>query len=79
MSVHDSRMRRFHDCLDAATEAHIDEEDEHLFAVAILEQLADGCRQMGLPQAWCARVAGGRILYDLCDGVKAVWLKGSKP
>ena len=57
MSVHDSRMRRFHDCLDAATEAHIDEEDEHLFAVAILEQLADGCRQMGLPQAWCARVA----------------------
>lgn len=57
MSVHDSRMRRFHDCLDAATEAHIDEEDEHLFAMAILEQLADGCRQMGLPQAWCARVA----------------------
>ena len=57
MSVHDSRMRRFHDCLDAATEAHIDEEDEHLFAVAILEQLADGCRLMGLPQAWCARVA----------------------
>ena len=25
------------------------------------------------------RIAGGRILYDLCDGVKAVWLKGSKP
>ena len=57
MSVRDSRMRRFHDCLDAATEAHLDEEDEHLFAVAVLEQLADGCRQMGLPQAWCARVA----------------------
>ena len=57
MSVHDSRMRRFHDCLDAATEAHLDEEDEQLFAVAVLEQLADGCRQMGLPQAWCARVA----------------------
>ncbi len=56
MSVHDSRMRRFHDCLDAATEAHLDEEDEYLFAVAVLEQLADGCRQMGLPQAWCARV-----------------------
>ena len=57
MSVHDSRMRRFHDCLDAATEAHLDEEDEKLFAVAVLEQLADGCRVMGLPQAWCARVA----------------------
>ena len=57
MSVHDSRMRRFHDCLDAATEAHRDEEDEQLFATAVLEQLADGCRVMGLPQAWCARVA----------------------
>ena len=57
MSVHDSRMRRFHDCLDTATEAHLDEEDEQLFAIAVLEQLADGCRQMGLPQAWCARVA----------------------
>ena len=57
MSVHDSRMRRFHDCLDNAVEAHLDEEDEKLFATAVLEQLADGCRQMGLPQAWCARVA----------------------
>ena len=57
MSVHDSQMRRFHDCLDAATEAHLDEEDEQMFAIAVLEHLADGCRQMGLPQAWCARVA----------------------
>ena len=57
MSVRDSRMRRFHDCLDAATEAHIDEEDDEAFAIAVLEQLADGCRQMGLPQAWCARTA----------------------
>ena len=57
MSIRDSRMRRFHDCLDAAIEAHIDETDEHLFAVAVLEQLAEGCRQMGLPQAWCVRVA----------------------
>ncbi len=56
MSVHDSRMRRFHDCLDAAIEAHLDEEDEYIFAVAVLEKLADGCRQMGLPQAWSARV-----------------------
>ena len=57
MSVHDSQMRRFHDCLDAATEARLDEEDEQMFAIAVLEHLADGCRQMGLPQAWCARVA----------------------
>lgn len=25
------------------------------------------------------RIVGGRILYDLCDGVKAVWQKGYKP
>ncbi|MBQ2051457.1 MAG: hypothetical protein II495_04360, partial [Paludibacteraceae bacterium] len=56
MSVRDSRMRRFHDCLDAATKAHLDEKGNEFFAVAVLEQLADGCRQMGLPQAWCARV-----------------------
>ena len=57
MSVHESRMRRFHDCLDAATEAHLDEQDEYLFAIGVLEKLADGCRQMGLPEPWCARVA----------------------
>ena len=57
MSVRDSRMRRFHDCLDAAIEAHRHEEDDELFAVAVLEQLAEGCRVMGLPQAWCVRVA----------------------
>ena len=25
------------------------------------------------------RIQGGRILYDFCDGVKAVWQKGFKP
>ena len=82
MSVRDSRMRRFHDCLDAATEAHIDEDDEHLFAVAVLEQLAEGCRQMGLPQAWCVRVASyiPRITYgasrDTIESVfKSAYLK----
>lgn len=25
------------------------------------------------------RIQGGHILYDLCDGVKAVWQKGFKP
>ena len=82
MTVHDSRMRRFHDCLDAATEAHIDEEDEQLFAVAVLEQLADGCRQMGLPQAWCARIASfyprisHRVSRDTIDSVfRSAYLK----
>ena len=25
------------------------------------------------------RIAGGKILYEACQGVKAVWQKGSKP
>ena len=82
MSVRDSRMRRFHDCLDAATEANLNEEDEHLFAVAVLEQLAEGCHQMGLPQAWCVRVASyiPRIKYgastDTIESVfKSAYLK----
>jgi hypothetical protein len=57
MSLRDSRMRRFHDCLDAAIEKHGDMRDDDLFATAVLETLANGCHQMGLPQAWCVRVA----------------------
>ena len=57
LSVHDSRMRRFHDCLDAAIEKHHDIREDELFYDAVLEELADGCRVMGLPQAWCARMA----------------------
>ena len=26
-----------------------------------------------------SRIPGGHILYDFCDGVKAVWQKGFKP
>ncbi len=57
LSLRNSRMRRFHDCLDAAIEMHRDIGQDELFSTAVLEQLADGCRQMGLPQAWAARVA----------------------
>ena len=56
LSVQASRMRRFHDCLDAAIEKYRDLRGDDLFATAVLEQLADGCRQMGLPQAWSARI-----------------------
>ena len=49
-----SWMRRFHDCLNTAIEACRDIDDEDLFQAAVLEQLADGCRQMGLPQVWAA-------------------------
>ena len=67
LSVRDSRMRRFHDCLDAAVESHRTETDDELFQVAVLEQLADGCRVMGLPQAWAARVA---TFIPLLGGMK---------
>ena len=54
ISLHSSRMRRFHDCLDAAIEKHRAIEDQEKFQTAVLEELADGCRQMGLPQAFAA-------------------------
>ena len=57
MSVQASRIRRFHDCLNAAIESCRDIKGDSLFATAVLEQLADGCRQMGLPQAFCAHLA----------------------
>ena len=57
LSLRASRMRRFHDCLDAAIIANLDKRDDELYGTAVLEKLADGCRLMGLPQAWAARVA----------------------
>lgn len=57
LSLRDSRMRRFHDCLEAAIEKYNDIKNDEEFATAVVERLADGCRIMGLPQAWCARVA----------------------
>ncbi len=56
VSLHASRMRRFHDCLDAAIEKHRAIGDKELFQDAVLEQLADGCRQMGLPQAFAVNL-----------------------
>ena len=69
LSVHDSRMRRFHDCLDAAQEAHRDLwnnadggwKTSEVFRDAVLEHLADG-----------RRIQGRHILYDLCEGVKTI-------
>ena len=63
MSVLTSRVRRFHDCLDEAMERHRDKEDDELFAVAVLEDLADGCRQMGLEQDFGVRLAGFQSVF----------------
>ena len=67
LTVHDSRMRRFHDCLNVAIEAHRDIWEDELFTDAVLEQLADGFRQMGLPHAWCARMC---TFIPLLGGLK---------
>ena len=82
VSLRTSRMRRFHNCLDAAIETHRAEADDELFQIAVLEQLADGCRQMGLPQAFAARVAtfipllGGVENRDTIESIfKTAYLK----
>ena len=82
LSLRNSRMRRFHDCLDAAIEKYHDFSNDELYQTAVLEQLADGCRVMGLPQAWCARVAsfipmlGGEENRDTIESVfKTAYLK----
>ena len=82
VSLHASRMRRFHDCLDAAIEKHRGIEDEDLFQTAVLEQLADGCRLMGLPQAFAADVCtyipllGGLENRDTIESIfKTAYLK----
>ena len=64
MSELTSRVRRFHDCLDEMLERHRGMTDDKLFAVAVLEDLADGCRQMGLEQNFCVRMAG----FQSCFG-----------
>ena len=64
LSLRNSRMRRFHDCLDTAIEKYRDISDDEEYTIAVLEQLADGCRIMGLPQAWCARVASFIPLFS---------------
>lgn len=53
-----SRVRRFHDCLDKAMEHHRELRDDRLFSVAVLEELAQGCCSMGLPQEFAVRMAG---------------------
>ena len=84
LSVRNSRMRRFHDCLDAAIEKYRDMSNDELFQMAVLEQLADGCCVMGLPQVWCARVAsfipllGGNENLDAIESIfKTAYLKKS--
>ena len=82
VSLYTSRMRRFHDCLDAAIEKHRGIKDEEQFQTAVLEQLADGCRQMGLPQTFAANMCtyipmlGGQENSEVIESVfKTAYLR----
>ena len=59
-----SKVRRFHDCLDEMLEKHRAEEDDRLFAVAVLEDLANGCREMGLEQDFGVRMATFQPVFN---------------
>ena len=72
LSLRNSRMRRFHDCLDAIIEKHSNLRNDEEFAIIVLEQLADGCRIMGLPQVWCARVASFIPMFSDCLDSNAI-------
>ena len=74
MSLLTSRVRRFHDCLDEAMEKHRSEVDEQLFAVAVLEDLAAGCSEMGLPIEFAVRMAGfQQVFHNDLDIIKTVF------
>ncbi len=63
LSLLTSRVRRFHDCLDEVIEKHRGQEDDELYAVAVLEDLANGCHTMDLPQEFAMRMAGFQHLF----------------
>jgi len=63
LSLLTSRVRRFHDCLDEVLEKHRGQEEDELYAVAVLEDLANGCHIMNLPQEFAMRMAGFQHLF----------------
>lgn len=69
-----SKVRRFHDCLDEMIMKYRDQKDDELFAVAVLEGLADGCREMGLEQDFGVRMASFHTLFgDKLEMIKSVF------
>ena len=64
MSEADSKLMRFHSCLDEQLEKLRGEEDDELYAVAVLEALADGCNRMGLSQEYAVRMAGFQGVFS---------------
>ena len=75
MSEADSKLKRFHCCLDEMLEKYRDQKDDELYAVSVLEGLADGCNRMGLSQEFSARMAGMQYVFSSIgdDAIKAVF------
>ena len=75
VSEQDSKVIRFHACLDELMEKLRGEEDDELYAVAVLEGLAAGCQKMGLTQEFAARMARFQNVFDGIDtdAIRAVF------
>ena len=75
MSEADSKVMRFLTCLDEMLEKYRDQKDDELYAIAVLEGLADGCNQMGLSQEFASRMASFRYEFSKIspDVVKTVF------
>ena len=74
MNSLEDRVRRFHDCVDAMMVKNREIEDDGLFAVAVLEDVANGCREMGLEEDFGVRMAGFLHVFDPCRAtIKSVF------
>lgn len=58
LSLQESQIRRFHDCLNEQLELFRGKENDDLYSTAVLEALAEGCNKSGLPQEFAVRMAG---------------------
>ena len=75
MNEMSDRVMRFHNCLDEMMERHRAEREDEMYAMAVLEDVADGCNQMGLSQEFSVRMALFVPLFSRLhpDAVKAVF------
>ena len=85
MSEHDSRVTRFHACLNEMMERYrsmmMDNNNgggvkhEKMYATAVLEGLAGGCREMGLSEEFSVRMAGFQPIFSELhpDAIKAAF------
>ena len=69
------RVTRFHCCLDEMIERFRGEKDDEMYAVKVLEALADGCNQTGLSQEFSVRMASFVPLFSAIhtDALKGVF------